>query len=75
MEKITRKTLSRTAMLKRAGTDTTRVIMSRRIPLAARITLKTRNTRKTRTIRSKVGETDKEIKLSKMKPENNKKLF
>ena len=63
-----RKTLSRTAMLKRAGTDTSMVRIKRLIPRAARTTRNTRNTRKTRTIRNNVGDTLSVIKLSKTNP-------
>lgn len=68
MANMTKKTASSIAMLNKAGIDTNKVRINLRIPLAALTTRNTRNTRKTRTILRSVGETDSEIKLSKMNP-------
>lgn len=61
-------TLSKTAMLNKAGIEIIKVRISLRIPRAARTTRRTRKTRNTRTTRNNVGETIRAMRFSKIKP-------
>ena len=68
IENITMPKNNRTAILRSAGIETIKVIISRLIPRAALMTRRTLKIRNTRTTRSKVGETKNAKRFSKIKP-------